>query len=240
MGLFGLINYEDYLLKSLITSSYAKNGLMIILTYLITGLVRFHISVALCALFSFGNWFDYISPIIITVLLSLASNNIYGYVTTHKKSYKKLIDCIITNYSMTNFILYKRRVLLALGVYIMLALYFIEINNHFIIVTVIQTAISFGICDLLENDVPQAFIQRLLGRWKQEPIMEEFVMINGIYFPPHKSKQSTRIVPLVPEDIPEKPPTPPRRNISSKIIPIIPEDIPEKPPTPPSIVRRNK
>lgn len=239
MGLFGLINYEDYLLKSLITSSYAKNGLMIILTYLITGLVRFHISIALCALFSFGNLFDYISPVIITVLLSLASNNIYGYVMTHKKSYKKLIDCIITNYSMDNFILYKRRILLALGVYIMLALYFIKINNHFILVTVIQTAISFGICDLLENDVPQAFIRRILGRWKHEPIMEEFAMVDGVYFPPNKSKQFTKIITLISDDIPEKPPTPPRMNISSKIMPIIPEDIPEKPVTPPSINRRN-
>ena len=44
MGLFGLINYENYLLNSLLTSSYAKNGLMIIITYIVTGLVRYHIS----------------------------------------------------------------------------------------------------------------------------------------------------------------------------------------------------
>jgi hypothetical protein len=253
MGLFGLINYENYLLHSLITSSYARNGLMIILTYLITGLVRFHISAALCMLLSRGNWVDYISPIIITVLLSLASNNIYRYVRTHKKFYKKLIDCIITNYSMANFILYKRRVLMVLGIYIMVVLCLMEINNQFIIITLVQTAISFGICDLLENDIPQAFIKRILGRWKHEPTMEEFAMIDGFYFPPKtlqniRNVSTTKIIPITPEDVPEKPNTPPKINRirrstdqSYKIIPLIPlihEGIPEKPPTPPSINQR--
>lgn len=184
MGLFGLINYENYLLNSLVTSSYAKNGLMILITYVITGVVRFHLSTFLCMIFASGTWFDLVMPVLITVLLSLASDNMYRYVKTHKKSYERLVDYIITNYSMSNFIRWKRTVSIVIGIYVTLALYLVEINNYYILLTVVQTTVSFVICDLLENNIPQSFIWRVLRRWKKEPTFEEFGMVDGFYFPP--------------------------------------------------------
>ena len=236
MGLFGLINYENHLLHGLVTSSYAKNGLMIILTYVITGLVRFHLSAILCVIFSGGNWFDNISPIIITVLLSLASDNIYRYVKTHKKSYERLVEYIITNYSMDNFILWKRYVLVVLAIYIMLALYLVEISNRFILITVIQTAISFGICDLLENNIPQVYIWRILRKWKREPTMEEFAMVDGFYFPP-RALQIANLKEIDGEVVAviSSKTSLVRTSSYSKVISIIPEDIPAKPLTPPTI-----
>ena len=184
MGLFGLINYENYLLNSLVTSSYAKNALMIVITYVITGLVRFHLSAFLCMIFASGTWFDLVTPIIITVLLSLASDNMYRYVKTHKKSYERLVDYIITSYSIDNFIRWKRTTSIVIGIYVTLALYLVEINNYTILLAVGQTTVSFVICDLLENNIPQSFIWRVLRRWKKEPTFEEFGMVDGFYFPP--------------------------------------------------------
>ena len=44
--------------------------------------------------------------------------------------------------------------------------------------------ISFVICDLLENNIPQSLIWRVVRRWKKEPTFEEFGMVDGFYFPP--------------------------------------------------------
>ena len=240
MGLFGLINYENYLINSLVTSSYAKNGLMILITYIITGLVRFHISTFLCTIFNSGTWFDVITPIIITVLLSLASDNMYQYVKTHKKSYERLVDYIITNYSINNFIRWKRHVSIVIGIYITLALYLIEINNYYILLTIAQTAISFVICDMLESNIPQSFVWRVLRRWKKEPTAEEFGMVDGFYFPPRsiqlasfremeQTLQDEKVVKQITQ-------VSKAHLISTNVISIISEYIPEKLPTPPTRV----
>lgn len=262
MGLFGLINYENYLLNSLVTSSYAKNGLMIIITYAITGLVRFHLSAFFCMIFSTGTWVDLVTPILITVLLSLASDNIYRYVKTHKKSYERLVDYIITNYSMSNFIRWKRYISIVIGIYIILALYLVEITNYYILLTVAQTTISFVICDLLENNIPQSFIWRVLRHWKKEPTFEEFGMVDGFYFPPRliqlasfqemertlQNNELTKNITTQDKQILRQS----SRNIVKQlkpakivksspkqpvpaIIPLISEHIPEKPVTPPCI-----
>jgi hypothetical protein len=92
-----------------------------------------------------------ISPILINILLSFLSTTIYGYVSTHKKYYENHIDFIISNYSKQNLILWKRKIMLCICIYIIFSTIIITIDNYLIFVSTLQTAISFIICDFLEN-----------------------------------------------------------------------------------------
>ena len=102
MGLFGLLNYEDYLVDLVVRSDRAHNGLIVFILCLITGIVRFHLSILLCYVFYKGNMFDLIFPIIVTVGLSLSSNLLYQYIETHRPIVEDLVEYFISNYSLKN------------------------------------------------------------------------------------------------------------------------------------------
>jgi len=165
MGLFGLLNYEDYILNTIVKSNYARNGLIIVWIYIVTGLLRFHLSILICFLIRWNLMFDLIFPIIVTVLLSLASDTLFKYVETHRSWNKLVVDYFIKNYSRENFVRWKRILLLILCCYVVLAVMFITIDNRFILITTFQTAISFGICDLLEQKMPQTWYNYLMSWW---------------------------------------------------------------------------
>lgn len=170
MGLFGLLNYEDYILNTVVKSSYARNGLVVLLLYLITAMVRFHLAILICILFTWNNIFDLIFPVIVTVLLSMASDTLFKYVETHRPTYEQLVDYFIANYSRENFIRWKRFLLIGICCYVLLAITLIQVDNYFIFLSTVQTAASFGICDLLENKMPQNWYNRLMDWWHRPRI----------------------------------------------------------------------
>ena len=126
--------------------------------YLVSAIIKFHIALVLCFYFEIRLYnnlmillFNLISPILINILLSFLSTTIYGYVSTHKKYFEDHIDLIIMNYSKQNLILWKRKVMLCICIYIIFSTLIITIDNYLIFVSTLQTAISFIICDFLEN-----------------------------------------------------------------------------------------
>ena len=199
MVFFGLINYENYLLETIIKSKYAKNVLLIMYLYLVSAIIKFHIALVLCYYFEIrinssdlSLWTlsklitlcNLISPILINILLSFLSTTIYGYVSTHKKYFEDHIDLIIMNYSKQNLILWKRKVMLCICIYIIFSTIIITIDNYLIFVSTIQTAISFIICDFLEN--PEN-----LRQYKQLNIYID--NINQLIFPRVYHKNNTII-----------------------------------------------
>jgi len=191
MVFFGLINYENYLLETIIKSKYAKNVLLIMYLYLVSAIIKFHIALVLCFYFEIRLYnnimillFNLISPILINILLSFLSTTIYGYVSTHKKYFEDHIDLIIMNYSKQNLILWKRKVMLCICIYIIFSTIIITIDNYLIFVSTLQTAISFIICDFLEN--PEN-----LRQYKQLNIFID--NINQLIFPRIYHKNNTII-----------------------------------------------
>jgi hypothetical protein len=191
MVFFGLINYENYLLETIIKSKYAKNVLLIMYLYLVSAIIKFHIALVLCFYFEIRLYnniiiliYNLISPILINILLSFLSNTIYGYVSTHKKYFEDHIDLIIMNYSKQNLILWKRKIMLCICIYIIFSTIIITIDNYLIFVSTLQTAISFIICDFLEN--PEN-----LRQYKQLNIFID--NINQLIFPRIYHKNNTII-----------------------------------------------
>ena len=161
MGLFGLLNYEDYLVDLVVKSDRAHNGLIVFILCLITGIVRFHLSILLCYVFYKGNMFDLIFPIIVTVGLSLSSNLLYQYIETHRPAVEEWIEYFVSNYSLKNFIRWKRLFLLGICCYVLVVAILVDIDNYLVILTTIQTAISFIICDLLEHNMPRIVYNKI-------------------------------------------------------------------------------
>lgn len=218
MGLFGLWNYEDYLLHLFINSSFARKGLVLLYIYLITTFVRFHITMALSILLSSGTALDLIIPILISVLTAMSSDTLFQYISTHRPRYKKFIEYVISNYSVDNFIKWKRIILISILLYIVMVLLLFEITNHSIFVALAQTTISCIICDFLEQRLPQTWYNYIIKWWRQPQVtkFQTQLMFIDNYRSPIKrrhsfdendlrSKPITKPVKL----LPPKPPTPP-------------------------------
>jgi len=162
MGLFGLLNYENYLLNLIVTSKFARNGLVVLLLYSITAIIRFHLSIILCLLFQVNTKMDLITPIIIGVIMSMASDRMYKYVETHSQFYESTVEYFITNYTESNFIRWKRILMGGICTYILLGLVFVQIDNYYIFLSIIQTAFSFIICDILDQRILKTIYNSLL------------------------------------------------------------------------------
>ncbi|CAH6419407.1 Hypothetical protein HVR_LOCUS610 [uncultured virus] len=131
--------------------------------YIVTAVIRFHLSILICWLFTwgtgapgsfssiFGPIFDFLFPILVGVMLALTSDAMYQYVATHRSSYEKLVDYLMTNYSRDNIVIWKRLMLVGLCCYIFLVTAIIAIDNWLIFISTVETAISFIICDVIEN-----------------------------------------------------------------------------------------
>lgn len=177
MGLFGLFDYEDYILNTLVQSNYARNSLIVLLMYTVTGLARFHLSIIICLIVNTGNTqsgtitgllgrlFDLVFPVIVTVLLALISDTLFRYVETHRPRYEMIVDYFMANYSRQNFFRWKRMFLLGICGYILVAIALVTIDNYFIFLSIMQTIAGFGACDMLEHGLPRKWYNKLMNWW---------------------------------------------------------------------------
>ncbi len=258
MGLFGLLNYENYIVNNIIHSDYARNNLILALSYTITGLVRFHLNIIICSLFYWNNRFDLIFPILVTVILSMASDVLFKYVETHKPKYEQLVDHVMNNYSKENFSRWKRYFLISICSYVLLALLFVQIDNYFIFVSTVQALIGIVICDLIEHKMPHKLYIKLMNWWNRPLVKKQFklsqqslIIDNYISRPPmklptdneiNKSSKDNQINELSKDDE--------ITNLSKDVrmfdltnkhsqSDLVITDIPYKPPTPPTMIRKS-
>jgi len=163
MQVFGLINYQDYILKTIAKSNYSRNALVLLLLCLVTSTVRLHLSLIISSIFIWNNNFDFIFPIFVTVFFSMISETLFKYVETHRPLYENIVDYFMENYTRDNFIRWKRYILAIICCYILLATFLITIDNNLIFTSTIQTICSFVICDFIENKLSPKWHNRLIN-----------------------------------------------------------------------------
>lgn len=233
MGLFDLVNVETYILNLVVNSSFAKKGLVVLLSYIITFIVRLHISTLLYMAFAQGTWVDLVSPVLISVFLYLISDNLYRYVGTHRPAFDKWVDYLITNYSEENFIRWKSYLSLGACLYVLLILCFVQIDNYYFFLTISQTIASAVICNLLERGMPQ-FLYNKLITWLNRPkttkhaarkMIQKYRPTDPNQVAKRRSLDSIRSLPPI-ESKPHRRPT-------NTIERLQVENLPPKPPTPP-------
>src|SRR3990167_8200151 len=150
MRMFSLLTYEDYILNTIVKSSYSKNSLTLLLMCAVTVVLKFHLSAIISALFIFNSVLDLAFPIFVSLFISAVSGSLFRYVETHKTTWESIVDYFLNNYSKKQFVVWKRLFLSVLVCYSMIVLLLVKIDNYFIAISIIQTSISFIITDLIE------------------------------------------------------------------------------------------
>lgn len=115
-----------------------------------------------------NNSVDFFSPIFISMFLYMVSDNLYKYVETHRPTFERWVDYFITNYSEENFIRWKSYLSLGACAYILVILWFVQIDNYYIFLTIVQTIASAVICTLLEQGMPRFLYDKILT-WLHRP-----------------------------------------------------------------------
>jgi hypothetical protein len=226
MGLFGLIDYEDYLLKTVIKSSFTKKNVVILLMYLTTHLLKFHLETLICYFFVWNTLFDYVFPVLVNIILTLSSALMFQYISTHKDFFEHIVIYFIDNYSFANYIKWKRYLLFTIWLYVIIIIKLTIVNNFIILVTTLQTAVSFIICEIIEQKVPQYYYRQLYDWWTQPTVITSstpFLIDNYELFredelPKEKAQKIEKVTsspPRTPKKLNHilKPPTPPKKSI---------------------------
>lgn len=150
MGLYGLLNYEKYLLNSLKNSSFSKKLLARIIMFLVMFILKTHISVIIYVFFNSTFFYDNILPIFTNMILSLLEDSIYDAIAVYKKYFYKLSKHILLNYGRKN-MFWKRILITVLSAYMLIILSLVKIDNKILMLITIQNFISFFLLDFLLN-----------------------------------------------------------------------------------------
>ena len=161
MGLFGLLNYEDYILKTVVTSNYAQQALTVSLMYTITTILRFHITLLLCWLCNWGFYSGLVLPIIISVGMSFMSTTVYEYVAGYRTTCEAIVRYFMTHYSERQLIVWKRWFLSFMVLYCALALCLITVDNTYLATALLQAVRSFVLCDAIEQGQARLFVYKV-------------------------------------------------------------------------------
>lgn len=108
---------------------------------------------------------DYFTPIIMGVMLSLQSNSLYAYVNSNEDRHRRIVEYFVTNYSRENFVRWRRYFLVVVFTYICIGLAIVVVDNVFLLTATLQTAATFIICDILENNIPYRIMTKIYNWW---------------------------------------------------------------------------
>lgn len=146
------INYTDKIVRSVIKTSYAKKKLSSLLLMLITIVVRLVLDIILGCVINFNNtYLDFWLQIIISIILVLQSNSIYEFIKRFEADIYKLTKYLVNNYTDENYRKWKRNITLIGCLFLIVYLYFVQLNSYILILYVIQYLICYIIIDLIEN-----------------------------------------------------------------------------------------
>ena len=159
------LNYGEYVFQQLITTDFVQRRLVQILVAISANLINLHIVSILCAVVSVNVYIDFILQIAISVVCSLKIGGIYNFVERFDVELHQLTQYLINNYSIENYNLWKRTIVVGSCIYACIVLMFVEINNWVLFMYILQYAICFLIIEQFE----QQRIQKWLKDYQTRP-----------------------------------------------------------------------
>jgi len=142
----------DYILGSIATSSYAKNKLNIWLIMTTSVLIRSIIYCILCYVITINEYIDFLLHIMFSILLSMNSNIVYINLKQFNRYFYVFVDYIIDNYSIENFLRWRRICIFVSCTGILIYLYLFDITNKILTVCVLEYVISFVCIETIERN----------------------------------------------------------------------------------------
>ena len=163
-------NYGEYVFQQLITIDFVQQKLAFILIAICVNIIQIHVVSVLSYMVSIHPYLDFFTQITVSVICTLNIRITYNIVERYRKEFTELTQYLINNYSIDNYRMWKRMVILSLCGYGLLLLMFIQITNRLIIMCIIQYVISFIIIEQFE----QKRIQKWIRDYQQRPVTKQF------------------------------------------------------------------
>lgn len=153
-----MLKYGEYIIHQLVSSKFIKNKLVDILISIIVNTIQLHLVTIISLLTSINLYVDFISQIVISVIISINNNYLYNAVERYKPELNVLANKIITNYNINNYCYWKRIIIIFICVYLLFLLFFIEINTMILRIYIIQYLIGYFIIESYQKRIFHKYI----------------------------------------------------------------------------------
>lgn len=150
---FGLeyVDYTDQVFKAVAKTRYAKRQFSLVIKMVIVHIVRCHIKLFLSLIFSVHPVVDFFVSILISVVLVFKSGLIENLVNRFQGEIYLLSRYLINEYTPNNLRVWKRNVTLGVCAYLLIYLYFVEVNSWMLAEYIVQFLLSYFIVDGIEQ-----------------------------------------------------------------------------------------
>lgn len=156
---------EEYsLLKWVINIKIVSDSVSCIIGYLITQFVKFHLSLLIYYVATTNYYIiNFLWGIIITVIFHFLTNNMYGYVMTHKKRIDNISKYILENINEKNYGKWKIYLYFFLIAYCYHCLLILNIDNAFLAASITQSVFSVIIIESINNNIHKKFYKKIMN-----------------------------------------------------------------------------
>lgn len=141
----------DYLLQQLIGSEFIQKKLTQILISLATNFINMHIVSILSGVLTIHPYVDFFTQIAVSTGMSLNMHYIYDITGRYEEEFHRLTQYIINNYSLENYMYWKKICVFTGSIYLAFVLLFVEVNNRLLAIYLAQYLISYLIIEQFEN-----------------------------------------------------------------------------------------
>jgi len=145
------VDYTDQIFQSIVKTRYAKGQFSIILSSIITLIIRWHIKLIFSCIFQFHPVIDFLLQVILSVILVFKTNWIRNLVNRFRSEIYALSRYLINSYTPENYRIWKRNSTVVLCIYLIVHLLLVEITSAILIEQIIQFLISYFIIDGIEQ-----------------------------------------------------------------------------------------
>ena len=159
------LNYGDALLENIIFTDWARQKLNVMMLSLWAMILRFHFISMACWLCSVNIYVDFFLHTAISIVVTFYRNWFYWAVEYFDARSTALVGFLIENYTIQNYRLWKRSVLLGICIYGIIVCCVVEITSGMMIVYILEYAIAFIVVDVVENKT----VDKIIREYKNRP-----------------------------------------------------------------------
>lgn len=190
---------EYSLLKWLINTKIVNDMVSKIIGYLLTQFVKFHLSLIIYYTTTTRYYLsNFLWGVLINVIFYFLTDNLYGYVMTHKDRIDIVSAYILENISEKKYNIWKKYLYFIFVAYCFHCLLIINIDNTFLALTITQSVLSTIVIDTINNNYHKKFYLKFKNYFSRKPIQK--IHNIPIIFDNYDTKNTTE----------DKIPTPPK------------------------------
>ena len=195
-GFFQEFSYGQYLLNQILSSSFIKNKLTDILMAITANIIEMQTVSLICYFVTTDTYLDIVIPISISVIMAINVNHFYKVIEPFRPQFYSLSRYLIHNYTIENYIYWKRLVVTGITTYAMILLAMVTIDNTFILIYIGQTFVVFMVLDQYE----QRYFHKMIKNFQERPKtivhveMPEDIDLVKSYFPNRSTIDTPRVI----------------------------------------------